>query len=77
MPPADTWEVPLSKGGTVHKASFSEELVRIPILATTPPRGIVLDPFAGIAWARICRRMDRRIEGGDWKMKGEWRQYEH
>lgn len=47
MPPADTWEVPLSKGGTVHKASFSEELVRIPILATTPPRGIVLDPFAG------------------------------
>lgn len=47
MPPADTWEVPMSKGGTVHKASFSEELVRIPILATTPPRGIVLDPFAG------------------------------
>lgn len=47
MPPADTWEIPLSKGGTVHKASFSEELVRIPILATTPPRGIVLDPFAG------------------------------
>ncbi len=47
MPPTDTWEVPLSKGGTSHKASFSEELVRIPILATTPSRGIVLDPFAG------------------------------
>ena len=47
MPPADTWEVPSSKGGTVHKASFSEELVRIPILATTPQGGIVLDPFAG------------------------------
>jgi site-specific DNA-methyltransferase (cytosine-N4-specific) len=47
MPPVDTWEVPLSKGGTSHKASFSEELVRIPILATTPPKGIVLDPFAG------------------------------
>lgn len=47
MPPPDTWEVPISKGGTVHKASFSEELVRIPILATTPPSGIVLDPFAG------------------------------
>lgn len=47
MPPADTWEVPISKGGTSHKASFSEELVRIPILATTPPNGIVLDPFAG------------------------------
>ena len=47
MPPADTWEVPISKGGTSHKASFSQELVRIPILATTPPRGIVLDPFGG------------------------------
>lgn len=47
MPPTDTWEVPMSKGGTLHKASFSEELVRIPILATTPPKGIVLDPFAG------------------------------
>lgn len=47
MPPVDTWDVPLSKGGTSHKASFSEELVRIPVLATTPPKGIVLDPFAG------------------------------
>jgi site-specific DNA-methyltransferase (adenine-specific) len=47
MPPTDTWEVAISKGGTSHKASFSEELVRIPILATTPPKGIVLDPFAG------------------------------
>jgi site-specific DNA-methyltransferase (cytosine-N4-specific) len=47
MPPADTWEVAKSRGGTGHKASFSEELVKIPILATTPPKGIVLDPFAG------------------------------
>lgn len=47
MPPTDTWEVPISKGGTTHKASFSEALVKIPILATTPPKGIVLDPFAG------------------------------
>jgi site-specific DNA-methyltransferase (adenine-specific) len=47
MPPLDTWEVPLSKGRTSHKATFSEELIRIPILATTPPNGVVLDPFAG------------------------------
>ena len=39
MPPTDTWEVPFSKGGTSHKASFSEELVRIPILATTSAKG--------------------------------------
>ena len=47
MPPLDTWEVPLSKGRTSHKATFSEELVRIPILVTTPPDGVVLDPFGG------------------------------
>lgn len=57
LPPLDVWEVPPSRGnGGVHRASFSEELVRIPVLATTPPQGIVLDPFAGsgttLAFAR-------------------------
>ncbi|MCX6907001.1 MAG: site-specific DNA-methyltransferase [Verrucomicrobia bacterium] len=47
MPPLDTWELPSSKGRASHKATFSEELVRVPILATTPPGGVVLDPFAG------------------------------
>jgi site-specific DNA-methyltransferase (adenine-specific) len=47
MPPLDTWQVPISKGHDSHKATFSEELVRIPVLATTPPDGVVLDPFAG------------------------------
>lgn len=47
LPPLDTWEVPVSKGRGTHKASFSSELVRIPILASTPPGGIVLDPFNG------------------------------
>ena len=47
LPPTDVWEVPPSRGNSVHKASFSEDLVRIPVLATTPPHGIVLDPFAG------------------------------
>lgn len=56
MPPPDTWELPASKGGTSHKASFSEELVRIPILATTPPNGIILDPFAGIGTALLFAR---------------------
>lgn len=48
LPPLDTWEIPAVRGQTGrHKARFSEELVRIPILTTTPPRGVVLDPFAG------------------------------
>ena len=48
LPPLDTWEVPPVRGKRKgHSARFSEELVRIPILATTPPGGVVLDPFAG------------------------------
>jgi site-specific DNA-methyltransferase (adenine-specific) len=58
MPPPDTWKIPMSKGGTSHKASFSEELVRIPILATTPPNGIVLDPFAGSGTSLIFAKLN-------------------
>lgn len=47
LPPSDTWVIESARGNGVHKATFSEELVRIPILGTTPPNGIVLDPFAG------------------------------
>ena len=48
LPPLDTWEVPPVRGQAArHKARFSEELVRIPVLTTTPPKGVVLDPFAG------------------------------
>jgi site-specific DNA-methyltransferase (adenine-specific) len=48
LPPLDTWEVPPSPGNSTHRASFSDELIRIPIMATTPPDGIVLDPFSGV-----------------------------
>jgi site-specific DNA-methyltransferase (cytosine-N4-specific) len=47
LPPLDTWQVPPARGNGIHRASFSEDLVRTPILATTPPKGIVLDPFCG------------------------------
>ncbi len=47
MPPLDTWTFQQVRGSKPHKASFHEELVRIPVLATTPPDGIVLDPFNG------------------------------
>ena len=51
IPPSDTWIVPVSKGASrgskEHKASYPEELVRIPIDATTPVNGVVLDPFMG------------------------------
>jgi hypothetical protein len=36
-----------------------------------------LDAMPALEWTGTCWRMDRRIEGGDWEMKGERRQYEH
>jgi site-specific DNA-methyltransferase (cytosine-N4-specific) len=53
LPPLDTWKVRPSKGTGAHKAAFSEELLRIPILATTPRNGIVLDLFAGTGTSLI------------------------
>jgi site-specific DNA-methyltransferase (cytosine-N4-specific) len=56
LPPLDTWLVRPSRGDGRHKAAFSQELLRIPILATAPENGIVLDLFAGsgttLAFAR-------------------------
>lgn len=56
LPPLDTWEIPPVRGAQSHKARFSEELVRVPIHATTPPRGVVLDPFAGSGTSLIYAR---------------------
>lgn len=47
LPPLDTWIVPPTRGGNGHKAAFSEELISIPLRATCPPNGVVLDPFVG------------------------------
>lgn len=66
LPPLDTWKVAPSAGKGRHRASFSEELVRIPILATTPPQGIVLDPFNGSGTSMLfARKHDRRAIGID------------
>lgn len=56
LPPLDTWTVPTARGSGIHKASFSEELVRLPILATTPPDGVVLDPFNGSGTSMVVAR---------------------
>ena len=56
LPPLDTWEVPPVRGAQSHKARFSEELVRVPIYATTPTRGVVLDPFAGSGTSLLYAR---------------------
>lgn len=56
LPPLDTWEVPSAQGNGKHRASFSHDLIRIPILTTTPPNGIVLDPFNGVGTSMVFAR---------------------
>lgn len=69
LPPLDTWEIqPVRGQAGRHKARFSEELVRIPILTTTPRQGVVLDPFAGSGTSLVfARKHGFRVIGIDAK----------
>ncbi len=68
LPPLDTWELPSAKGNGIHRATFSEDLIKIPILATTPAGGVVLDPFCGSGTSlAFARRHDLRSVGLDLK----------
>lgn len=47
--PADVWNIipEDTQGRDAHFAPYPIDLCRIPILATCPPNGVVLDPFCG------------------------------
>jgi site-specific DNA-methyltransferase (adenine-specific) len=47
--PSDVWDIlpEDTQRRKTHFAAYPEDLCRIPILATCPPDGIVLDPFCG------------------------------
>ena len=45
--PPSVWTIPTSPSQKQHAAVFPEQLVMLPIHATCPARGIVLDPFCG------------------------------
>jgi DNA modification methylase len=47
--PSDVWDIlpEDTQKRRLHYASYPEDLCRIPIIATCPEDGIVLDPFAG------------------------------
>lgn len=51
--PSSVWTITSASTFKKHIAVFPEELVRIPIHATLPPDGVLLDPFCGSATTLI------------------------
>ena len=66
--PNDVWNIlpEDSQKRTAHYAAYPVELCFIPILATCPERGIVLDPFCGTGTTLVAaRRLGRASVGID------------
>jgi len=66
--PSDVWDIlpeDTQKRGD-HFAPYPEDLCKIPILATCPPGGIVLDPFCGTGTTMsVASKLGRRSVGID------------
>lgn len=45
--PSSVWRIPIRPSFKKHIAVFPDELVHLPIKATCPPGGTILDPFCG------------------------------
>jgi len=66
--PGDVWDIlpEDTQGRGLHFAPFPADLCRIPILATCPKNGVVLDPFCGIGTAMlVAAQLGRRSVGID------------
>ncbi len=66
--PGDVWDIlpEDTHGRGSHFAAYPEDLCRIPILATCPPGGIVLDPFCGTGTTNaVALRLGRKSVGVD------------
>ena len=66
--PPSVWQIPLAPTFKKHIAVFPEALVRIPILATLPPNGLLVDPFCGSGTAlsyALAQGEGRRVIGID------------
>lgn len=59
----DVWDIP-QESLKEHVASYPERLVQIPLLASCPTDGIVLDPFMGSGTTgRVARKHGRNFVG--------------
>lgn len=60
------WKFPTQPYKGFHAAAFPEELPRRAIMASCPPGGIVLDPFAGSGTTmKVARELGRKAIGID------------
>lgn len=64
--PSDVWDIlpEDTQGRELHFAPYPEDLCRIPILATCPQAGIVLDPFCGTGTTNLVAHKLRRKSVG-------------
>lgn len=64
--PADVWDIipEDTQKRNIHFAPYPVELCRIPILATCPPSGMVLDPFCGTGTTLLAAGMFGRQSVG-------------
>ena len=66
--PADVWDIlpEDTQRRRTHFAPFPADLCRIPILATSPPGGVVLDPFCGTGTTMlVASQLGRKSVGID------------
>jgi DNA modification methylase len=66
--PSDVWEIipEDTHNRTDHFAPYPEDLCKVPILATCPPNGIVLDPFCGTGTTMyVAKTLGRKSIGID------------
>lgn len=65
---SDVWQIipEDTQGRKLHFAAFPEDLVKIPIILTCPPNGIVLDPFVGTGTTNyVAAQLHRKSIGID------------
>ncbi len=66
--PRDVWDIipEDTQGRKAHFAPFPEDLCKLPILATCPDHGVVLDPFCGTGTAMLAAfHLERKSIGID------------
>ncbi len=66
--PSDVWDIlpEDTQKRRAHYAAYPEDLCKIPILATCPPDGIVLDPFCGTGTTMLVAcKLGRKSVGVD------------